>query len=278
MSTPTAPLLEAVEVEKRFFLPRTGLFGPRPVRRALGGVSFRLEAGASLGVVGETGSGKSTLARICLGLLRPDAGSVRFMDRPLRGHADPGDVQMVFQDPKGSLDPRRKVAWIVAEPLHRRRLDARRRQALVEAALDEVGLDAALADVYPHELSGGQRQRVAIARALIPRPRLICLDEPVSALDVSIQAQVLNLLLDLRARHGLAYLLISHDLAVVAQVSDEILVLADGRAVDGGRTADVLKNPRHPYTRTLLDAVLPPDPARAREKLRAFRSGRPRRA
>jgi peptide/nickel transport system ATP-binding protein len=267
------PLLVLDRVSRHYRLPRQRLFQPAPRRTALVDVSLQLMPGEVLGLVGESGSGKSTLGRLAVGLERADAGQVRLAGHDLgAGHRRDWrqlrhDAQMVFQDPFGSLDPRLSVARIVAEPLALLRLDGREAMARVREALDDVGLGTDALDRYPHEFSGGQRQRIAIARALITRPKLVVADEPVSALDVSVQAQVLNLMADLRSRHGLAYLFISHDLAVVAHLADRIAVLRDGAIVETGPTATLLEAPRHPYTKALLDAVLPPDPARARARL-----------
>ncbi len=257
-----APLLAVEQLGKQYRLPREGLLGEAPVLQALAGVSFSLQAGRSLGVVGESGSGKSTLARLVMALEPPSNGRVLFDGDDL--HALPPralqarrtDLQMVFQDPYGSLDPRRTVLQTVAEPLAvlcgAGRAEQRERAAEV---MDAVGLRAADLARYPHEFSGGQRQRIAIARALITRPRLIVADEPVSALDVSVQAQVLNLLQDLQERHGVTYLFISHDLAVVDLVCDEVLVLQAGRVVERGDPASLFRAPQHPYTQRLLAAV-----------------------
>ena len=267
------PLLVLDRVSRHYRLPRQHLFQPAPRRTALVDVSLQLMPGEVLGLVGESGSGKSTLGRLAVGLERADAGQVRLAGHDLGvGHRRDWqrlrrDAQMVFQDPFGSLDPRLRVARIVAEPLALLRLDAAEAMGRVHEALDEVGLSDDALDRYPHEFSGGQRQRIAIARALITRPKLVVADEPVSALDVSVQAQVLNLMADLRTRHGLAYLFISHDLAVVAHLADRIAVLRDGAIVETGPTAALLEAPRHPYTKALLDAVLPPDPERARARL-----------
>ena len=241
----TAALLEVSNLVRHYTLPRTSLFHPPATVRALNGVSFTIEPGRSLGVVGESGSGKSTLARLVMALERPTAGTVRLLGDDLNA-LEPealrrarANFQMVFQDPYGSLDPRQKVARIVAEPLNAQgHVDAGLQRQRCAAALESVGLRAGDLDKYPHEFSGGQRQRIAIARALVTRPKLIVADEPVSALDVSVQAQVLNLLLDLQAEFGITYLLISHDLAVVDHVCDEVAVIYRGRIVEQGRPED----------------------------------------
>jgi len=260
------PLLEVRDVVKRYHLPRESLFAPAPVVEALRGVSFTVRSGRSLGIVGESGSGKSTLARLVMALEAPTEGHVRLLGRDLNALspaeliAARRDFQMVFQDPYGSLDPRQRVARIVTEPLIGVP-EGEARQRVAEA-LDAVGLRASDADKYPHEFSGGQRQRIAIARALITRPKLIVADEPVSALDVSVQAQVLNLLADLQEHLGVTYLFISHDLAVVDHVCDEVAVMQAGRIVEYGPTEQVLHRPAHAYTRALLAAV--PDAPSAR--------------
>jgi len=255
-------LLQVTGLVKHYRLPREHLLAPAPVVRALEGVSFSLHAGRSLGVVGESGSGKSTLARLVMALEPPTAGQVVFDGQDL--HALPAadlrraraGLQMVFQDPFGSLDPRRTVGQTVAEPLAvlhgASRAEQRERAAEV---LDAVGLRASDATKYPHEFSGGQRQRIAIARALITHPKLIVADEPVSALDVSVQAQVLNLMQDLQDRIGVTYLFISHDLAVVDLVCDEVIVLWQGRIVEQGHPDRLFTAPEHPYTQRLLAAV-----------------------
>jgi peptide/nickel transport system ATP-binding protein len=264
-----SPLLEIDRVAHVYRLPRTRLLGPAPRLRVLHGVSLAIAPGESLGLVGESGSGKSTLARIVLAVERPTGGTVRLLGEDL--HAVPParlrelrrHVQMVFQDPYGSLNPRHKVARIVAEPL--RALRPAGRSEAVEravASLAAVGLPAASMDRFPHEFSGGQRQRIAIARALITEPSLIVADEPVSALDVSVQAQVLNLMMDLKEQKGLAYLFISHDLAVVRHVADRVAVMYQGRIVEEGPTGEVLQAPRHPYTEALLAAEPSPVPGR----------------
>ena len=266
-----APLLSVESLVRDYALPRRNLFGPRPLLRALHGVSLTVPAGRSLGVVGESGCGKSTLARAVMALERPDGGTVRVGGRDLFA-LSPGelrkarrDFQMVFQDPYGSLDPRHTVARIVAEPLDALApVPRQERRARIAAALAEVGLSAEAGMRYPHEFSGGQRQRIAIARALITRPKLIVADEPVSALDVSVQAQILNLMLDLQEEHRLSYLFISHDLAIVRHVADEVAVMYQGRIVERGPVGAVFSDPVHPYTRQLLAAVPVPDPARRR--------------
>ncbi len=252
-------LLKVEELTKLYTLPRQRLLSPAPRVPALQGVSLELAAGRTLGIVGESGSGKSTLARLVMALERPSGGRVVLLGRNL--HALPAgelraarrDFQMVFQDPYGSLDPRQRVQHIVAEPLPA--VPAAERHERVAQALESVGLRAADADKYPHEFSGGQRQRIAIARAVITRPRLIVADEPVSALDVSVQAQVLNLLQDLRAQLGVAMLFISHDLAVVDHLCDEVAVMHAGRIVERGTPERLFRHAEHPYTRTLLEAV-----------------------
>ncbi|MBX3608200.1 MAG: ABC transporter ATP-binding protein [Piscinibacter sp.] len=252
------PLLELHEVTRRYTLRRESLFAPAPAVDALRGVSLELRRRRSLGIVGESGSGKSTLARIAMALEPPTSGRVEFQGRdlnrlaPAELRAARRDFQMVFQDPYGSLDPRQRVGRIVAEPLA---LDgAADRVRAVAEVLEAVGLRAADAQKYPHEFSGGQRQRIAIARALVTRPRLIVADEPVSALDVSVQAQVLNLLQDLQQRYGVTYLLISHDLAVVDHVCDDVVVMHAGVIVERGPAQQVLQRPQHAYTRALLAA------------------------
>jgi len=255
----SAPLLVVENLVKQYRLPREGLFTPPPVVHALQGVSFKLEAGKSLGIVGESGSGKSTLARLVMALESPTSGSVKLLGCDLHAldadalRAARRDFQMVFQDPYGSLDPRQRIGRIVAEPLLRMTADERRQR--VAESLDAVGLRAADADKYPHEFSVGQRQRIAIARALITRPKLIVADEPVSALDVSVQAQVLNLLQDLRLHFGVAYLFISHDLAVVDHVCDEVAVMQAGRIVEQGSPERLFRHAEHAYTRSLIAAV-----------------------
>ena len=267
-------LLQVHQLAKTYQLPRERLLGAPPLVPALQGVSFSLDAGRSLGVVGESGSGKSTLARLVMALEPPTAGRVVFdghdlqaLDAAALRRARAG-FQMVFQDPFGSLDPRHTVARIIAEPLAaqgERSLAVR--QDAARQMLDAVGLRADDADKYPHEFSGGQRQRIAIARALVTRPRLIVADEPVSALDVSVQAQVLNLMQDLQDRLGVSYLFISHDLAVVDLVCDQVLVLYQGRVVEQGSPDTLFRDAAHPYTRALMAAVPQARPGGARRAL-----------
>ena len=256
------PLLVVDHVSKQYRLPREHLLSPAPQVQALQDVSFTLQPGRSLGIVGESGSGKSTLARLVMALEAPTRGRV-ILDGQDLNTLSPADlrrtrskVQMVFQDPYGSLDPRRSVGQTVAEPLavlHGASRSEQRTRA--GEALEAVGLRAADLTKYPHEFSGGQRQRIAIARALITRPKLIVADEPVSALDVSVQAQVLNLMQDLQDQFGVTYLFISHDLSVVDLVCDEVVVLQAGRIVEQGPPARLFQRPEHPYTQRLLAAV-----------------------
>ncbi|MXU66489.1 ABC transporter ATP-binding protein [Oceanomicrobium pacificus] len=254
------PLLQLRNVE-RSYVQRSGLFGRPTQIRAVRGVSFDLAAGESLGLVGESGCGKSTLGRAILGLDPVDGGEIRLAGAPV--HAGPTmppeqrrRMQVVFQDPFGSFNPRHRVRRILSEPYHA--LDdppgPQARATAISDALSDVGLDAADADRFIHEFSGGQRQRIAIARALIIRPELILLDEPVSALDVSVRAQVLDLLADLRRRYGLSYLFISHDLNVVRAVTDRVMVMRKGEIVEAGPTGQVLDAPQHDYTRALIAA------------------------
>ena len=270
---PEPMLLEVDDLVQQYTLPRENLFQAAAQVLALNGVSVQLAAGKSLGVVGESGSGKSTLARAVMALETPTSGSVKLLGRDL--HRLPAgelrrarrDFQMVFQDPYGSLDPRQTVARIVAEPLTALgRIDRAEQRARVAAVLKQVGLRDADMDKFPHEFSGGQRQRIAVARALITRPKLIVADEPVSALDVSVQAQVLNLLEDLQDEFGLSYVLISHDLAVVEYLCDEIAVIYLGRIVEQGRPQDLFSRCAHPYTRALLEAVPRIRPGRERRR------------
>ncbi len=253
----TPPILEVVNLE-RSYAPRSG----SAPAKAVDGVSFEIPAGTIHGIVGESGCGKSTLARIVMALDRPTSGTVLFQGEdifaksPRELLAIRRGIQMVFQDPQGSLDPRQKVASIVAEPLH---LDpaaprGRDRERLVAETLLRVGLRKEDAQRYPHEFSGGQRQRIAIARAIIGHPKLIVADEPVSALDLSVQAQILRLIRELRDVHGLTFLFISHSLAVVETISDRVGVMYRGRFVESGTAAEIFRHPTNDYTRRLIDA------------------------
>jgi len=257
------PLVAVESVVRRYALRGEGLLGARGAVTAVDDVSLAIAPGRSFGVVGESGSGKSTLARLVMALERPDQGSVRFEGQDLFSLSAPAlralrrGFQMVFQDPYGSLDPRQRVGRIVTEPLDVAEPDLPRAeaQARVGEMLAAVGLRPADAERYPHEFSGGQRQRVALARALVTAPKLIVADEPVSALDVSVQAQVLNLLMDLQETRGVTFLFISHNLAVVEHVADEVAVMYRGRVVEQGGAAAVFAAPAHPYTQALVAAV-----------------------
>lgn len=262
----TAPLLDIQNLVKHY--------AGRPPVRAVDGVSLTIAAGQTLGLVGESGSGKSTVGRTILRLQEPTAGRVLFDSEdvfalgtaPLR--ALRRRMQIVFQDPYSSLNPRMTVGRTLREPLEIHRLaPPAQMEARVTALLDEVGLDPTFARRYPHELSGGQRQRVGIARALSVEPRFIVCDEPVSALDVSVQAQVLNLLADLQRKRTLTYLFIAHDLAVVRHIADEVAVMYLGRIVERAPAAAIYTSPRHPYTRALLSAVPEPNPRATRQRI-----------
>ena len=268
MNNASSVLLDVQHVSQQYALPKPSLLAKAGHIQALNDVSFQLKAGKSLGIVGESGSGKSTLARLVMALERPTQGKVVFKGQDLNAlgadqlRAARSDFQMVFQDPYGSLDPRQKVLRIVAEPLHStlqsgsgKSLSSQDLKDRAAQALIEVGLRASDLDKYPHEFSGGQRQRIAIARALITRPSLIVADEPVSALDVSVQAQVLNLMMDLQDRLALSYLFVSHDLAVVNLMCDDVLVLQHGHVVEAGALEAIFQNAQHPYTQALLAAI-----------------------
>ena len=257
------PLLKVSNVLRQYPLSRASIFTRRQWHRAVQHVSFSVAPRQSLGLVGESGCGKSTLARTILGLTPPDGGHIQFLGKgPFAvSRKDRRDLQLgiqaVFQDPYGSFDPRHTVERTVSEPLHLMRSDLsrERRRKRVHEVLESVGLSSADARKYPHEFSGGQRQRIAIARALVTNPSLIVADEPVSALDVSIRAQILDLFADLRDRLGMAYLFISHDLSVVQAITDRVIVMNAGRIVEEGPTGEVFSNPKHPYTRMLVSAV-----------------------
>jgi peptide/nickel transport system ATP-binding protein len=269
-----APLLEVTDLVKHFPLKR-GLLIEREVDRvrAVDGVSFSVVKGETLGLVGESGSGKSTLARTVLQLLAPTSGSVRFEGREIAGLSRRqmrplrAEMQMVFQDPYASLNPRKRIGQIVGDPLHLQgRASGAELRDQVQELLDRVGLSAAHYQRYPHEFSGGQRQRIGIARALALRPKLIVADEPVSALDVSIRAQILELLADLQEDFGLTYVFVAHDIGVVRHVSDRIAVMHEGKIVEQGPADQVCERPSDPYTKSLLAAVPVPDPRESRTR------------
>lgn len=254
-------ILEARDL-KRHYRVKRGLFRAPATVKAVDGASFTVTAGKTLAIVGESGCGKSTLARLLTRIEAPTEGSIHFDGRDIT-HAPKADekalrraVQMVFQNPYGSLNPRQKVADILAEPLliNTDMAKAERRDRAI-AMMEKVGLRPDQADRYPHMFSGGQRQRIAIARALMLDPRVVVADEPVSALDISIQAQVLNLMMDLQDEFGLAYVFISHDLSVVRHIADEVMVMYLGRPVEQGPKDAIFSDPRHPYTRALLAAM-----------------------
>jgi peptide/nickel transport system ATP-binding protein len=291
MSTESAhrpPLLEVRELVKHFSVKR-GVFGREVDQvRAVDGVSLTVKRGETLGLVGESGSGKSTLARLILRLLEPDSGSIRFEGQQIAGLSQRQlrpirrDLQIVFQDPYSSLNPRKRVGQIVAASLslqndrpakvqRKRHATADKRvsplaRGRVEELLERVGLSAEHYDRYPHEFSGGQRQRIGIARALALEPKLVVADEPVSALDVTIQAQILDLLADLQEDFGLSYVFVAHDIGVVRHVSDRIAVMYRGKIVEEGPADRVCERPSHPYTQALLEAVPIPDPREARAR------------
>jgi len=260
VSESTAPLLTASGIRRVYPLPRQSLFGRRTERVALDGVDVTLTEGGSLGIVGESGSGKSTLVRIMLALDRATAGEVTYRGRPIA----PGpprrlrwfrrEAQIVLQDPLSSLDPRMTVASVIREPLVCLDVPGDHDERITEV-LEAVGIDPRWRTRYPHELSGGQQQRVAIARAIAPHPRLLVGDEPVSALDVSVRVQILDLLQQLADDYDLTLVLVSHDLGVVRYLCEDVMVLRAGVAVEQGPTREVFGSPSHPYTRELLAAV-----------------------
>lgn len=268
-----SPLVQVKNVTKTFSAGKK-LLGKKSVVHAVNRISFDMVQGETFSIVGESGCGKSTTARLVNHLLTPDSGEIWFdgkqisamnenQMRPLRG-----DMQMIFQDPNGSLNPRMRVEDLVAEPLLvHTNLSAEERLRQARELLEIVGLSAKHARRYPHEFSGGQRQRIGIARALTVRPKLIIADAPVSSLDVSIQAQVLNLMQRLQAEFQLTYLFISHDLSVVEMISDRIAVMYLGCIAEIAPKAELYRNPRHPYTKALLSAVPVPDPAAKRERV-----------
>ena len=267
-------LLEVENLVKQFAADRN-LFGrPTAFVKAVDGVSFRVDAGETLALVGESGCGKSTVSRLALRLIEPDAGRIRFEGHDLLAldanelRAFRRQAQIIFQDPYASLNPRMTVGQILSEPLALHNLVPQAgRRARVEEILTLVGLEPRFARRYPHEFSGGQRQRIAIARALAVEPKLIICDEPVSALDVSIRSQILNLLRDLQRRLGLSYIFVSHDLAVVKHIADRVAVMNLGSIVETAETQALFAAPRHPYSRALLSAIPVPRPRAKRSRM-----------
>ena len=254
-------LIEARGLQRDYAVPRRSTLARPRTQTALAATDLDIVEGSSLGIIGESGSGKSTLVRLLLGLDRPTAGTVRVDGRTVDAAASARSLHwlrrqtgLVFQDPYASLDPRMTAAQIIREPLWALAIDGDHR-ARVHEVLEQVGLEPEMADRYPHEFSGGQRQRIALARAIVHRPRILVGDEPLSALDVTVRAQILELLIELRRTTDLTLVLVSHDIGVVQNLCDTVVVLKDGSIVERGATTDVLLHPRHDYTRTLLAAI-----------------------
>ena len=273
------PILRARNLT-RYYSTRHSLFEASATVKALNGASFDLRAGATLAIVGESGCGKSTLARVLTMIESPTSGTLEVEGNEIvLVNGKPPDelrkqVQIVFQNPYGSLNPRKTVAAMLEEPLKLNTdLDAAQRRSAADEMITKVGLRPEHADRYPHMFSGGQRQRIAVARALMLRPKILILDEPVSALDLSIQAQILNLLSDLQDEFGLAYIFISHDLSVVRRIADDIIVMYFGKPVETGSIEEIFTRPRHPYTQALFAATPVADPKRRKQRIRL--SGEP---
>jgi oligopeptide/dipeptide ABC transporter ATP-binding protein len=269
-----APLLKVDNLVRHYRKPRASLFAPTETVKAVDGVSFTLRRGETLGVVGESGCGKSTLGRLLLGIDSPTSGHILFDDEdisrltPDAWRARRRELQMVFQDAYGALNPRLPVGEQIVEPLDIHAIgEASERAGTAARMMDAVRLPKSAAERFPHELSGGQLQRVVIARALVMRPKLIVCDEAVASLDVSIQAQIINLLGDLQGEFGLTYVFISHDLKVVRHISDRVAIMYLGRIVEIGARDQIFGKPMHPYTRALMSAIPVPDPRRARGRI-----------
>jgi oligopeptide transport system ATP-binding protein len=277
----TEPLLEVTDLVKHFPIKR-GVLIDREVGqvRAVDGISFSIPRGETLGLVGESGSGKSTACRAILQLMKPTSGSVKFEGREIAGLSRRQmrplrrEMQMIFQDPYASLNPRKRVGQIIGDPLRRQGVaSGSEMQRRVQELLERVGLSREHYNRFPHEFSGGQRQRIGIARALALQPKLVIADEPVSALDVSIQAQIVNLLDDLQDEFGLTYLFVAHDIGVVRHISDRIAVMHDGKIVEQGPADQVCEHPKDSYTKKLLAAVPIPDPRESRTRREGAATG-----
>ena len=267
--------IEGRNLKRYYPVKDRGIFAKSSILKALDGASFSLESGKTLAIVGESGCGKSTLARLATMIEKPTEGNIFISG--IDPHANNGaeisrlrqDIQMIFQDPYGSLNPRKKIGTIIEEPIViNRKLPAAERRNLAESMLSKVGLRPEHYDRYPHMFSGGQRQRIAIARALVLKPKILIADEPVSALDISIQAQVLNILMDLQEEMNLALVFISHDLSVVRRIADQIMVMYLGKVVEQGDAKMIFDNPSHPYTQALLGATPAVDPKLRRERVK----------
>ena len=268
------PILRAHNLT-RYYSTKHGLFQPTAIVKALNGASFDIQAGKTLAIVGESGCGKSTLARVLTMIEPPTSGKLEIEGREIVmvNGKPPGElrkqVQIVFQNPYGSLNPRKTVAEMLEEPLKLNTdLDTTQRRKAAEEMISKVGMRPEHADRYPHMFSGGQRQRIAVARSLMLRPKILILDEPVSALDLSIQAQILNLLSDLQEEFGLAYIFISHDLSVVRRIADDIIVMYFGKPVEAGSADEIFASPKHPYTQALFSATPVADPKRRKDRIR----------